>query len=137
MPILKFSWLVGSCFIMSTQNIFSPKSQTSNMPIISVWYKTVFVAFMNFQVEYYGSPVSLKSIAQISTPDASSLLVQPYDKSRYSMCQLAQLNIFGNFLDMLVGAPSGTKQLHFFQISVILESRTGIKQQEKFSSIIS
>ncbi|KAH1060372.1 hypothetical protein GLYMA_02G147000v4 [Glycine max] len=33
------------------------------------------------QVEYYGSPVSLKSIAQISTPDASSLLVQPYDKS--------------------------------------------------------
>lgn len=53
---------------------------------------------MIFQVEYYGSPVSLKSIAQISTPDASSLLVQPYDKSRYSMCQLAELNIFGNLL---------------------------------------
>ncbi|KAJ9171964.1 hypothetical protein P3X46_015258 [Hevea brasiliensis] len=33
------------------------------------------------EVEYYGSPVSLKSIAQINTPDASSLLVQPYDKS--------------------------------------------------------
>ncbi|MQI32254.1 ribosome recycling factor, partial [Escherichia coli] len=33
------------------------------------------------EVEYYGSPVSLKSIAQISTPDGSSLLVQPYDKS--------------------------------------------------------
>lgn len=33
------------------------------------------------EVEYYGTPVSLKSIAQISTPDASSLLVQPYDKS--------------------------------------------------------
>ncbi|GMN48802.1 hypothetical protein TIFTF001_017969 [Ficus carica] len=33
------------------------------------------------EVEYYGSPVSLKSIAQISTPDANSLLVQPYDKS--------------------------------------------------------
>ncbi|XLU80971.1 hypothetical protein S245_004391, partial [Arachis hypogaea] len=33
------------------------------------------------RVEYYGSPVSLKSIAQISTADASSLLVQPYDKS--------------------------------------------------------
>uniref|UniRef100_A0A2P2L061 Ribosome-recycling factor, chloroplastic n=1 Tax=Rhizophora mucronata TaxID=61149 RepID=A0A2P2L061_RHIMU len=33
------------------------------------------------EVEYYGSPVSLKSIAQISTPDAGSLLVQPYDKS--------------------------------------------------------
>ncbi|CAB86420.1 putative protein [Arabidopsis thaliana] len=35
------------------------------------------------EVEYYGSPVSLKSIAQISTPDGSSLLLQPYDKSRY------------------------------------------------------
>lgn len=33
------------------------------------------------EVEYYGSPVSLKSIAQISTPESSSLLVQPYDKS--------------------------------------------------------
>ncbi|XP_056176070.1 ribosome-recycling factor, chloroplastic isoform X3 [Syzygium oleosum] len=33
------------------------------------------------EVEYYGSPVSLKSIAQISTPEASSLLIQPYDKS--------------------------------------------------------
>ncbi|CAL9772916.1 unnamed protein product, partial [Musa acuminata subsp. burmannicoides] len=33
------------------------------------------------EVEYYGSPVSLKSIAQISTPDGSTLLVQPYDKS--------------------------------------------------------
>ncbi|XP_044484410.1 ribosome-recycling factor, chloroplastic-like [Mangifera indica] len=33
------------------------------------------------EVEYYGTPVSLKSIAQITTPDASSLLVQPYDKS--------------------------------------------------------
>ncbi|GAY40688.1 hypothetical protein CUMW_053890 [Citrus unshiu] len=33
------------------------------------------------EVEYYGSPVSLKSIAQINTPDSSSLLIQPYDKS--------------------------------------------------------
>lgn len=36
-------------------------------------------------MEYYGSPVNLKTIAQISTPDASSLLVQPYDKSRYQI----------------------------------------------------
>ncbi|KAL0371307.1 UNVERIFIED_CONTAM: Ribosome-recycling factor, chloroplastic [Sesamum angustifolium] len=34
------------------------------------------------EVDYYGTPVILKSIAQISSPDASSLLVQPYDKSR-------------------------------------------------------
>lgn len=33
------------------------------------------------EVEYFGTPVSLNTIAQISTPDGSSLLVQPYDKS--------------------------------------------------------
>lgn len=33
------------------------------------------------EVEYYGTPALLKTIAQISTPDANSLLVQPYDKS--------------------------------------------------------
>lgn len=33
------------------------------------------------EVEYYGSPVILKSIAQISAADGSSLLIQPFDKS--------------------------------------------------------
>lgn len=33
------------------------------------------------EVEYYGSPVNLKSLAQVSVPDGSTLLVQPYDKS--------------------------------------------------------
>ncbi|GFP92295.1 lignin-forming anionic peroxidase [Phtheirospermum japonicum] len=41
------------------------------------------------EVEYYGTPVSLKSIAQISTPDASSLLVQPYDKSSLKVIEKA------------------------------------------------
>ncbi|CAA6653650.1 unnamed protein product [Spirodela intermedia] len=44
------------------------------------------------EVEYYGSPVSLKSIAQISTPDASSLLVQPYDKSSLKIIEKAIVN---------------------------------------------
>ncbi|KAF1862012.1 hypothetical protein Lal_00026529 [Lupinus albus] len=42
------------------------------------------------EVEYYGSPVNLKSIAQISTPDANSLLVQPYYKSSECDHQLSQ-----------------------------------------------
>ncbi|KAJ6791411.1 ribosome-recycling factor, chloroplastic [Iris pallida] len=41
------------------------------------------------EVEYYGTPVSLKSIAQISTPDASSILVQPYDKSSLKVIEKA------------------------------------------------
>lgn len=49
------------------------------------------------EVEYYGSPVSLKSIAQISTPDASSLLVQPYDKSSLKAIEKA---IVGSDLGM-------------------------------------
>ncbi|PKU65926.1 Ribosome-recycling factor, chloroplastic [Dendrobium catenatum] len=41
------------------------------------------------EVEYYGSPVILKSIAQITTPDASSLLVQPFDKSSLKVIEKA------------------------------------------------
>ncbi|KAK4786389.1 hypothetical protein SAY86_003078 [Trapa natans] len=41
------------------------------------------------EVEYYGTPVSLKSIAQISSPDASSLMVQPYDKSSLKVIEKA------------------------------------------------
>lgn len=41
------------------------------------------------QLEYYGSPVSLKSIAQITTPDASSLVVSPYDKSSLKIIEKA------------------------------------------------
>ncbi|XP_050236482.1 ribosome-recycling factor, chloroplastic [Mercurialis annua] len=44
------------------------------------------------EVEYYGTPVSLKTIAQISTPDASSLLVQPYDKSSLKSIEKAIVN---------------------------------------------
>ncbi|XP_047327212.1 ribosome-recycling factor, chloroplastic isoform X2 [Impatiens glandulifera] len=41
------------------------------------------------EVEYYGTPVSLKSIAQISTPDSNSFLVQPYDKSSLKLIEKA------------------------------------------------
>lgn len=44
------------------------------------------------EVEYYGTPVVLKSIAQISTPDASSLLVQPYDKSSLKSIEKSIVN---------------------------------------------
>lgn len=39
-------------------------------------------ALVRRQVEYYGALTPLKSIAQISTPDGSSLLITPFDKSR-------------------------------------------------------
>lgn len=32
-------------------------------------------------VDYYGSPTPLKSMANISTPDPSTLMIQPYDAS--------------------------------------------------------
>ncbi|XP_077209955.1 ribosome recycling factor, chloroplast precursor [Tasmannia lanceolata] len=44
------------------------------------------------EVEYYGTPVKLKSIAQISAPDGSSLLVQPYDKSSLKTIEKAIVN---------------------------------------------
>ncbi|WP_016952654.1 ribosome recycling factor [Anabaena sp. PCC 7108] len=41
------------------------------------------------QVEYYGTPTALKSLANISTPDASTILIQPYDKSSLNIVEKA------------------------------------------------
>ncbi|MBV8885200.1 MAG: ribosome recycling factor [Chroococcidiopsidaceae cyanobacterium CP_BM_RX_35] len=40
-------------------------------------------------VEYYGSPTPLKSLANISTPDASTIVIQPYDRSSLSPIEKA------------------------------------------------
>ncbi|MDM9385440.1 ribosome recycling factor [Chlorogloeopsis sp. ULAP01] len=40
-------------------------------------------------VEYYGSPTPLKSLANISTPDATTILIQPYDRSTLNMVEKA------------------------------------------------
>ncbi|MGB5959261.1 MAG: ribosome recycling factor [Coleofasciculaceae cyanobacterium] len=32
-------------------------------------------------VDYYGSPTPLKSLASINTPDASTIMIQPFDKT--------------------------------------------------------
>jgi ribosome recycling factor len=40
-------------------------------------------------VEYYGSPTPLKSLASINTPDASTITIQPYDKSSLTQIEKA------------------------------------------------
>ncbi|MDJ1177465.1 ribosome recycling factor [Roseofilum sp. BLCC_M91] len=40
-------------------------------------------------VEYYGTPTPLKSLANISTPDASTIMIQPYDKGSLSQIEKA------------------------------------------------
>jgi ribosome recycling factor len=40
-------------------------------------------------VEYYGSPTPLKSLAGISTPDSSTITIQPYDRSSLSLIEKA------------------------------------------------
>jgi len=40
-------------------------------------------------VEYYGTPTSLKSLSGISTPDASTILIQPYDRGSMSLIEKA------------------------------------------------
>eukprot|EP00270_Netrium_digitus_P013664 TRINITY_DN4568_c0_g1_i1.p1 TRINITY_DN4568_c0_g1~~TRINITY_DN4568_c0_g1_i1.p1 ORF type:complete len:290 (-),score=92.01 TRINITY_DN4568_c0_g1_i1:280-1074(-) len=43
------------------------------------------------EVEYYGTNVALRSIAQISTPDGSTIAVSPFDKSSLSAIEKAIL----------------------------------------------
>jgi ribosome recycling factor len=40
-------------------------------------------------VEYYGTETALKSLANISTPDASTILIQPYDKNSMNQIEKA------------------------------------------------
>lgn len=40
-------------------------------------------------VEYYGTPTPLKSLANIATPDASTITIQPYDRSSVSLVEKA------------------------------------------------
>jgi ribosome recycling factor len=40
-------------------------------------------------VEYYGTPTALKSLATISTPDASTILIQPYDRGSLNTIEKA------------------------------------------------
>ncbi len=40
-------------------------------------------------VEYYGTPTPLKSLANISTPDATTILIQPYDRSTLNIIEKA------------------------------------------------
>jgi len=40
-------------------------------------------------VDYYNTPTSLKSLANISTPDASTIIIQPYDRSSLNIIEKA------------------------------------------------
>lgn len=40
-------------------------------------------------VEYYGSPTPLKSLASINTPDASTITIQPFDRSSLNLVEKA------------------------------------------------
>jgi ribosome recycling factor len=40
-------------------------------------------------VEYYGAPTPLRSLANISTPDASTITVQPFDRSSLNLIEKA------------------------------------------------
>lgn len=43
------------------------------------------------QVEYYGSPTPLKSLAGISTPDSTTITIQPYDRGSMNLIEKAIL----------------------------------------------
>jgi ribosome recycling factor len=40
-------------------------------------------------VDYYGSPTPLKSLANISTPDSTTIVIQPYDRSTLNLIEKA------------------------------------------------
>ncbi|CAM8931465.1 unnamed protein product [Rhodiola kirilowii] len=101
------------------------------------------------EVEYYGTPVSLKSIAQISSPDGSSILVQPYDKSSLKLIEKAIVtsdlgvspNNDGEVIRLTVPQPTADRRKELLKIvakqneegKVALRNirRDGVKAYEK------
>lgn len=49
------------------------------------------VIFDRIEVEYYGTPTSLKSLAGISVPDAGTLIINPFDKNSITEIEKAIL----------------------------------------------
>jgi ribosome recycling factor len=41
------------------------------------------------QVEYYGSPTPIKSLATINTPDSSTIMIQPFDRGSLNLIEKA------------------------------------------------
>lgn len=41
------------------------------------------------QVEYYGTPTPLKSLANVNTPDSSTIAIQPYDRNTLNLIEKA------------------------------------------------
>lgn len=37
-------------------------------------------------VDYFGAPTPLQSLAAVSTPDAATLMVKPFDKTSLKVC---------------------------------------------------
>ncbi len=73
---------------MSTEPIISQAEERMKKAISQLQkeYQTIRTGRANpalldrIDVEYYGTSTPLKSLANISTPDGRSLLIQPYDK---------------------------------------------------------
>ncbi len=70
----------------------------------------------DLMVESYGSMMSLKSVATINTPDASTIVIQPWDKSLVSAIEKTiqtsplGLNPQVNGLSLLIPIPKPTEE---------------------------
>src|ERR1700733_3021385 len=74
---------------MSTAQVISQAEERMKKAIVSLQkeFQTIRTGRANpalldrVDVEYYGTNTPLKSLANISTPDGRTLLIQPYDKT--------------------------------------------------------
>ncbi|AJS59136.1 ribosome recycling factor [Paenibacillus sp. IHBB 10380] len=80
------------------------------------------------QVEYYGAPTPLNQLANITTPDSRTLMIQPWDKSSLSDIERA---ISKSDLGL---TPSNDGSMIRLSIPVLTEERRGdlVKSTKKF-----
>jgi ribosome recycling factor len=81
--------------------------------------------FDDVQVEYYGAPTPINQVGNISVPEASQLLIKPYDR-----------NLVGEIEKALLAANLGvTPQNEGTQIRIVLPALTSEKRRDLVKAV--
>jgi len=136
-------------FIMSTSDIFDKMNQDMDKSIDHVMHefaslhtgkaKTSMVE--NISVDVYGSAMKLRDIAAITTPDARTIQIQPWDKSTAAPIEKALLEakigitplINGELIRLPIPELSGERREELCKIAqgFAEQSRIGVRASRK------
>lgn len=98
--------------------------------VCSICYNAGLVCL---QVDYYGAPTPLKQIANLSAPESSLLVIQPYDKSSIQSIEKA---IMSSDLNLTPNNDGNLIRINVPQLTAVRHIRTYELQSQEESGIM-